>query len=52
MLHNQDFKPLEFEEFKNEAGANAFTMSPQKWINATNPHTSRTNSSTKVICLC
>ena len=36
MLHNQDFKPLEFEEFKNEAGANAFTMSPQKWINATN----------------
>jgi len=36
MLHNQDFKPLEFEGFKNEAGANAFTMSPQKWINATN----------------
>lgn len=36
MLHNQDFKPLEFEAFKKEAGANAFTMSPQKWINATN----------------
>ena len=35
-LHNPDFKPLEFEGFKNEAGANAFTMSPQKWIKATN----------------
>ena len=35
-LHNTDFKPLEFEGFKTEAGANAFTMSPQKWIKATN----------------
>ncbi len=35
-LNNSDFKPLEFEGFRNEAGANAFTMSPQKWINATN----------------
>ncbi len=35
-LHNSDFKPLEFEGFKNAAGANAFTMSPQKWIKATN----------------
>lgn len=35
-LHNEDFKPLEFERFKNEAGANAFTMSPKKWIEATN----------------
>ena len=28
-------KPLEFEGFKIEAGLNAFTLSPQKWINAT-----------------
>jgi len=35
-LYNPDFKPLEFEGFKNEAGANAFTLSPQKWIEATN----------------
>ena len=35
-MHNPDFKPLEFEGFKKVAGANAFTMSPQKWINATN----------------
>ena len=34
-LHNSNFKPLEFEGFKNEAGANAFTMSPKKWIQAT-----------------
>ncbi|MCR5064107.1 MAG: KilA-N domain-containing protein [Treponema sp.] len=31
-LHNTDFNHLEFEGFKNAAGANAFTMSPQKWI--------------------
>ncbi len=35
-LHNSDFKPLEFEGFKKQAGANAFTMSPKKWIEATN----------------
>ncbi len=35
-LYNQDFKPLEFEGFKKEAGLNAFTMSPQKWIGNTN----------------
>ncbi|MCH5256557.1 MAG: KilA-N domain-containing protein [Lachnospiraceae bacterium] len=34
-LHNPDFKPLEFEGFKNQAGANAFTMSPKKWIDST-----------------
>ena len=34
-LHNSNFKPLEFEGFKNKAGANAFTMSPKKWIEAT-----------------
>jgi len=34
-LHNPGFKPIEFERFKQESGANAFTLSPQKWINAT-----------------
>ena len=34
-LHNPDFNPLEFEGFRNQAGANAFTMSPKKWIEAT-----------------
>ena len=32
-LHNPDFKPLEFEGFRSQAGLNAFTMSPSKWIN-------------------
>lgn len=34
-LYNPLFNPLEFEVFKKEAGLNAFTMSPQKWVNAT-----------------
>ena len=33
--YNPDFKPLEFEGFRKQAGANAFTMSPKKWIEAT-----------------
>ena len=35
-LNNPDFKPLEFEGFKAEAGRNAFLMSPKKWVTATN----------------
>jgi hypothetical protein len=35
-LYNPNFKPLEFEGFRREAGLNAFTLSPQKWINTTN----------------
>ena len=35
-LYNPSFNPLEFERFRKEAGLNAFTMSPQKWINSTN----------------
>ncbi len=34
-LYNPGFKALEFEEFRKEAGLNAFTLSPQKWINTT-----------------
>lgn len=35
-MNNPSFNPLEFEEFKNNAGSNSFTMSPQKWISSTN----------------
>ncbi len=35
-LNNPDFKGVEFDAFKNEAGSNSFTLSPQKWIEATN----------------
>jgi hypothetical protein len=35
-LNNTNFKPIEFEGFRNRAGSNAFTLSPQKWITTTN----------------
>lgn len=35
-LYNPGFKPLEFEGFRRNAGLNAFTMSPTKWINGVN----------------
>ena len=35
-LHNPDFKPIEFDGFRNEAGSNVFTMSPTKWIEGVN----------------
>ena len=34
-LNNPDFKPVEFGGFRTQAGSNAFTMSPKKWIEAT-----------------
>ena len=35
-LNNPNFKPIEFNRFLREAGANAFTLSPQKWTTTTN----------------
>ncbi|MFV0517401.1 MAG: KilA-N domain-containing protein [Aminipila sp.] len=35
-LNNSDFKLVEFDQFRNESGANAFVLSPQKWITSTN----------------
>lgn len=35
-LYNPDFNPVEFERFKSEAGLNRFSLSPKKWIEATN----------------
>ncbi|ALC17793.1 putative DNA-binding protein [Desulfuromonas soudanensis] len=34
-LNNPDFKPIEFERFKSEAGSNYFVLSPKRWIAAT-----------------
>ena len=34
-LHNPNFKPIEFDRFRKEAGYNVFTLSPQKWIENT-----------------
>jgi hypothetical protein len=35
-LNNPDFKPIEFDRFKMEAGSNYFVLSPQRWIESTN----------------
>ena len=35
-LHNPIFNPLEFKGFRKEAGLNAFTLSPTRWIESTN----------------
>lgn len=35
-LNNPEFKGVEFDSFMYEAGSNAFTLSPLKWIQATN----------------
>jgi len=35
-IHNENFKGVEFDAFKNEAGSNKFKISPQKWIRETN----------------
>jgi hypothetical protein len=35
-LNNPDFKGIEFDAFKNESGANSFTLTPQRWIDTTN----------------
>lgn len=35
-IYNPDFKPLEFEGFRKQAGLNSFVMTPKKWIEATN----------------
>ena len=35
-IYNPDFKPLEFEGFKKQAGLNSFVLTPKKWIETTN----------------
>src|SRR5665647_144140 len=35
-LHNLNFKPVEFDGFRKQAGLNSFTMTPKKWIETTN----------------
>lgn len=35
-LNNLNFKGVEFDSFLYEAGSNSFTLSPSKWIEATN----------------
>lgn len=34
-LYNPNFKPIEFDRFRGQAGLNSFALSPKKWIEAT-----------------
>ena len=34
-LHNPEFKGVEFDSFKQEAGRNAFVLTPRQWIDQT-----------------
>jgi len=34
-INNDNFKGVEFDSFKKQAGLNSFTLSPTKWIDAT-----------------
>ena len=36
ILYNPNFKPLEFEGFRKQAGLNSFVLTPKRWIEATN----------------
>jgi hypothetical protein len=36
IMNNPNFKPLEFEGFRNQAGLNSFVLTPKKWIEQTN----------------
>lgn len=34
-INNPNFKGVEFDSFRKEAGANSFTLSPQRWVEST-----------------
>lgn len=35
-INNPNFKPIEFDGFKNKAGSNSFSLTPKRWIEAVN----------------
>jgi hypothetical protein len=35
-MYNPNFKPVEFDGFRKQAGLNSFVMKPKKWIETTN----------------
>ena len=35
-LHNPNFKPIEFDGFRNQSGLNSFSLTPKEWADKTN----------------
>jgi hypothetical protein len=35
IMYNPNFKPLEFEGFRKQAGLNSFVLTPKRWIETT-----------------
>lgn len=35
-LNNPNFKSIEFDAFRNQAGLNSFILTPKQWIEKTN----------------
>ncbi|MFH1652708.1 MAG: KilA-N domain-containing protein [Pseudomonadota bacterium] len=35
-INNPDFKPIEFDGFRNKAGFNSFSLTPKRWIEGVN----------------
>lgn len=38
-INNPEFKVVEFDQFRHQAGSNSFVLSPQKWIDTTDQMT-------------
>ena len=36
MIYNPNFKPVEFDGFRKQAGLNSFVLTPKRWIESTN----------------
>jgi len=36
VIHNPNFKRIEFDAFRKEAGLNSFSLTPQRWVERTN----------------
>ena len=36
IIHNSNFKRIEFDAFKNQSGLNSFSLTPQRWSETTN----------------
>ncbi|CAN5394124.1 KilA-N domain-containing protein [soil metagenome] len=36
LMYNPDFKPVEFDGFRKQAGLNSFVLTPKRWIETTN----------------